>query len=298
MSLIIDFFREHLFWIIFILASVLLIYIYTILDSSTKLKIRRFFSGKTLVMMVFALVWFVWHNNTKIIELKESTFTMSVIGLLILVGYNFIGGLKYESQQIQCANGFHGSYSRPPKEIKGFLIYAIDSFNAGGLSWDYAGRILVLRKETVQFCDEGSVSCARPTPCNTKLFDLEPDVKEYIDNNKFLKGKNKQVFYGWFDDLEQIDFDYEYLSKLNKLDSEEADIFAKLKKEFSVENPKVSTLFWAYKNLCKATNKQTEWYDATVETTEKGVEHQKRVKDAYVEKGLRPNEMQTGGEEY
>lgn len=296
MAVIIDFIRQNLFWILFVLGVGILLYVFTKLEHSTKLSIKKFFSGKVLTATVIVVLWFIWYKRGGSMVVQNANFWMPMIALTLVAGYNFIGGLKYETQHIVCGNGFHGSYSKPPRNINGFLIFAIDSFNAGGLSWDYAGRILVLREETVEFCDEGAVSIARPTPCNTWAYDLEPEVKEFIENNKFLKGRSKQVFYGWFDNLEKVDFEFE---KLGELEHEKnKGMFAMLKKELGVDNPKVSKLFWLYKNQCKALNKQTEQYDATVEAVEKGVEHHKRIKDAYVEKQTKPNDMQTGHEEY
>lgn len=295
MAVIIDFFKENIFWFLFAIVTTAIIFIYTRLDTSAKLSIKKFFSPKMTTAFIIAIIWLIWSRNGGVTTIKVANLWIPIISLVIMVGYNFIGGLRYESQQIICANGVHGSYSRPPYRVNGFFIYALDSFNAGGLSWDFAGRILVLREETVQFMDEGSVSISRPTVCNTWAYDLEPELKEFVENNKFLKGRNKPVFYGWFDDLEQIDWNFEHLNNLSK---DDGDAFELIKKEFSISNPKISTLFWSYKSLCKAINKQTEHYDATIESVEKGVEHNKRVKDAYIEKGGGVNEMQTGHEEY
>ena len=183
MAMIIDFFKEHLFWIIFFIAGAFLFFIYSRLDQATKNTIKKFFSGKTLTFTILIIVWIIWHNTGDVMTIKNSTFFMPLLSLAIIAGINFIGGLRYETPQIICANGFHGSYSKPPARINGFLLFAIDSFNAGGLSWDYASRILVLREETVEFCDQGAISIAKPTPCNTWAYDLEPEIKEYIENN-------------------------------------------------------------------------------------------------------------------
>ncbi len=298
MSAIIDFFKEHYFWILFFLISLIAILIYSKLDLSSKARLKKLFSGKVLVAIIFILGWILWAKEGQINEIKDAHRWMPIIGLALIAGYNFVGGLRYESQQLHCANGLHFSYAKPPIRVNGFLIFAGDSFCAGSFEWRYAKRIIVLREETVQFTDEGAVTIARPAPTNTWAYDLEAEVKERIENDKYLKGRNKIVYYGWFDDLEIIDYSIEKLAELEELDKDDSTVYAKLKKEFGVDNPKISKLYWLYRNQCKATNKQTEQYDATIEAVEKGVEHHKRVKDAYIEKQDKSQQLDTGGEEY
>jgi len=294
---IMDFIRNNYLYMLIALAGGILIYAYIKADASTKRKIKKIFSGKVLFAVIFGGLWWIWYKTGDSVTISDANRWMPVILLVVVAGYNFFGLLRYQSQQIVCANGFHGSYSKPPRRINGFLIFAIDSFNAGGLSWDYAGRILVLREETTELCDEGAVSIARPTILNTGSYELDPEVSVFINNDRFFKGR-KDVYYGWFDDLETLDYTYEQLAKLDGLKGEDKQIYELLKKEFGVSNPKISTLYWLYKNQCKSVNKQTEQYDSTVEAVEKGVEHNKRVKDAYVGKADYPSKMEGHEENY
>jgi len=292
-----DFNFEELFvkywWVFLIILIGILLYIYSKLDAYTKIKLKKIFNKKTILIIVFFGGWYLWYKYGETMTIANANHWMPIFLLLVLAGYNYIGNLKYNTQQIVCVNGFHGCYSKPPRRKNGFLIFAIDSFNYGGLSWDYAGRVLVVREETVELCDEGAVCLASPTFASK--YELDPEVEYFIDNDKFLKGGNKSVYYGWFDDLNRIDYDFEQLEILKK---EGSEIYGLLKKELGVDNPKVSTLYWVYRNVCKAVNKQTEYYDSTVEAVEKGVEHHKRVKDAYVERDDRTQQKMEGHEEY
>jgi hypothetical protein len=297
MAIVIDFLKDNLFWIFFILIAIVLLFIYSKLSYSSKLKIKNILSGKALTIFLLLLVWVVWHNRGGMTTMKSSSFYMPMIFLFLGLVMNYVGGLKYQTQQIQCANGFHGSFSKPPARVNGFLIFAIDSFNAGGISYDFASRILVLREETTEFCDAGAISIARPRQCNTWSYDLEPEIKEFIENNKYLKGRNKPVFYGYFDDIKKVDYDFQQLKELDDQDKSK-EIFMKIKKEFGVENPKVSTLFWSYKNLCKALNKITEQFDSTIDNVEKGVEHGRRIRNSYVDSPPQTHDVKSGGEDY
>jgi hypothetical protein len=279
MDSVINFVSEY--WYIFIVAGIIiLLYFYSKASLYTKSRIKKVFSGKTLFVLVVIIIWYIWYRMGSIESVNVANRWMPILLLLFLAGYNYIGVLRYETQQVLCYN-FHGCYSKPPVLINGFLIFAIDSFNSGGISWDYAQRILVLREETTQLLDRGAISIARPKFCS--IYELPDDVKSVIENDKYLKSGKKQVYYGWFNDLEEEDWKLSDLKKLAEEKNDPKHIYNMLKKELEVDNPKVSTLYWLYRNECKARGKQTEQYDATVESVEKHVEHTKRVKDAYVD---------------
>ena len=274
-----NFFKDY--WYVFVgLMAIFLFWFYTKkVDITTKNSLKKVFSKKILIVISFIGVWYIWYKTGGSIDIAQANWWMPFIGLIILACANFVGVLRYQSQQIICANGFHGSYCDPPTCINGFLIFAIDSFNAGGLSWKYAGRILILREETTEFCDTGAISIAKPD--YSYDYELDPDVKNFINNDAHFKGKGKKMFYGWFDDISRIDYDLEQLNKLNKLEGEDKEIYDLLKVEFGVKNPKISKLYWLYKNECKASNKQTEQYDATIVGIDKFADHTRRIKDTY-----------------
>jgi hypothetical protein len=273
-----EFLTEY-WYIVAIIVIIFLIYIWMkVLDNHTKYQLRKFFSGKTLIFIAIVVGWYFWAKMDDIVSINQAHRWMPIIILLLMSSYYFIGSLRYETKgQLKTPN-FHGSYKNAPYRVNGFLIYGIDTFDTGGLSWDYAKRIAIIREETCELMDEGSVSIANMG--HISKYELPEELREFITKNKFLKKATDEVYYGWFDSIEEVDWEF---SQLKKLEEEKKinGIYTMLKKELEVSNPKVSTLYWLYKNQSKSVNKQTEWYDATVESTEKGVEHQKRVKDAY-----------------
>lgn len=275
-----DLMREF-WWFFAILVGSILTWIYVKKFSpSTKAKLKEVFTKKRLFLMAYFGIWYLWYKSGGNTTIQNSTWWMPILGLIFLAGNNFIGQLRYETQQIVCANGFHGSYSEPPLNVNGFIIFAIDTFNCYGLSWNFAKRILILREETVALCDRGAVSIARPDYIYD--YELDPDVRNFISNDKFFKGRGKKIYYGWFNSLDRIDYKFEQLSKLEKSKkTEEGEVYELLKKEFGIKNPKISKLYWLYRNECKASNKQTEQYDATVIGIEKQAEHTRRIKTAY-----------------
>ena len=228
-----------------------------------------------------AIGWWAWNKFGGMVEVSSANRWMPIIALLILAGSQWIGALRYQTQQIICPN-FHGSYSKHPINYKGFYIFAIDSFNAGGISWDFANRILVLREETVQFYPRGAVSIAQPK--QVLVQELGDEIELLIKDDKFLKKASREVYYGWFDDLNEVDYDFEQLKELAGKKENPNHIYNLLKEELDVDNPKVSTLLWLYRNENKARSKQTEQFDSTVENLEKGGEHTKAMKDIYSEK--------------
>ena len=248
-------------------------------DYYTKRQIRETLSGKTLFIVVFIITWVLWHRYGDMITMKQSSFWMPVIFLGVGLIASYMGLLKYETRQVLCRN-YHGSFNPDPLRVNGFLIFSIGSFNAGGLSMNRANEILVIREETGEIFDKGFVSIARVSP--TSRYDLDPDVKHVIENTSYLKPAKNKVFYGWFDDIDKIDWTEQQLEKF--AENKESDVvFNFLKKEIGVDNPSIKEMFRLYRNTNKGYNKQSEVLDSTVETVEKGVEHHKRIKDAYVQ---------------
>ena len=266
------------YWYVFVLIAVaILLYIYTKLDAYTKKQITKILNKKTLIFIGLGLGWYLWNRYGSEVTISNANRWMPMIILFYFLTTQFLEALKYQTPQLITPN-FHGSFSKAPYEVDGFLIFAIDTINAGGLSLDHAKRIAVIRKETCELFARGGVSLANMGFCSK--YELTNDVKQFIENNKYLKGAQEQIYYGWFDDLNRVDWDFEKLKDLEESDKAK-EIYRKLKKELNVENPKVSTLYWLFRNTCKAHNKQTDILDGAVESIEKGVEHHKRVKDAY-----------------
>ena len=281
-------------WVLLIVILIILIVIYFKQDSYTRAKIRKFFSGPILSLLLLLLVWFIIAKYGPIIEIKLAHMMMPIIILVGLCVVIFLGTLRYWSPQFITPN-FHGSYSSAwPIEVNGFLIYGIDSFNAGGLCIDNAKRVAVVRKETAELFIRGSVSIASMSKVHP--YSLPDEVVEEIQRNKHLKDA-KEFYYGWFDDLNQTDWTFKQLRRLSDEKSKIGKLFNMLKKELKVDNPKISTLFFTYMNQSKAYNKLKEYYNMTIDNTDTGVEQMKRIRDAYLPSDTPPQRMDKGSEE-
>ena len=216
---------------------------------------------------------------------------MSFFFLFWIVGYNFVGRLQYKSQQLITPN-CRGSYAYV-RYIEGYYVFAIDGFTSDVLNWNWASRLVILREETVQFFDQGAVSIARVGQVSEHSVD--PEINSAIETDNYFKTGKKQIFYGWFDDVELIDWKFSKLKDLEKSKLSPDNPFELLKKELKIDNPKVSKLLWLYKNQNKAVNVQTEHFDSTIESGEKYYEHDKRMKGKYEEKSQTPSSKE---EEY
>jgi len=282
-------------WVIVLIAGLILFYIYNRLDAYTKKQISKVLNKRNIFIVGFILIWYFWNKYGEFVTISKANEWMPILALIVVAGTQFVEGLRNQTQQFITPN-FHGSFAKPPKYVNGFYIFAIDSFNAGGISWDFAKRIAVVREETVELFVEGALSIANMGVVSK--YELDDDVRQFIENNKFFKGASQEVYYGWFDSLEKVDWEFQKLKQLAGAKEYEGKphIYNLLKQELGVKNPKVTTLFWLYKNQCKATSKQTEQFDATVETVEKGVEHAKRVREGYVDE--KKQKTVEGGEEY
>jgi len=201
--------------LIIIIIAVFLIY--RKLDVYTQLQLKKIFSGRNLAIIFFIGGWWLWAKSGEDVTISTATRWMPIFGLLVLAGSQWIGALRYETQQVVTPN-FHGSYSKSPIRYNGFYIFAIDSFNAGGLSWDFAKRILIVREETVQFFDRGAVSIAKPT--RVSGYELGDEIMNMIRDDKFLKTGMNEIYYGWFDDLNRVDYDFAQLKQLKEYKKE------------------------------------------------------------------------------
>jgi len=278
-------------WIFLILGIIILFFIWGKLDNYTRIKLAKIFNKKVILILVFAGVWYYWHKTGGSVTIQVSTFWMPIFFLFWIVGYNFIGRLQYKSQQLITPN-FHGSYAYV-RYIEGYYVFAIDGFTSDILNWNWASRLVILREETVQFFDQGAVSIARVGQVSEHSVD--PEINSAIETDNYFKTGKKQIFYGWFDDVELIDWKFSKLKDLEKSKLRPDNPIELLKKELKIDNPKVSKLLWLYKNQNKAVNVQTEHFDSTIESGEKYYEHDKRMKGKYEEKSQTPSSKE---EEY
>jgi len=278
MALIGDFISTY--WYIFVLIGVISFFlIYRKLDYGTKIQLKKIFNKKVIFVIIVIGVWYYWHKTGGTTVIRYSTFWMPILLLCLLVGYNFIGKLQYRSQQLITPN-FHGSYAYARK-IGAYYIFAIDGFTSDIFNWFWGSRIVIIREETVQFTEEGAISIARVG--QTSIYAIENSLKEEIESNSYFKSGTKEIYFGWFDDLAHEDWKLSQLKELAELKRDRKNIYNMIKETLDVDNPKVSDLFFAYKNVNKLVNKQTEDYDATVESGEKWYEHNKRMKGKYEE---------------
>lgn len=282
----------HYWWTWTILIIIIAFWIYSSkLSPYQRYSLSKIFTKGRLLIIGMLLGWFIWVKVGGSSTVKDAHRWMPIIVLLVIAGSNYVGKLKYDSKQAQFINK-HASFTRV-WEMDGFLIINGGAFNAGGIAWDYANEVYVIRKETWEFLEEGGMSIASVSPASK--YDIPDSIWKFCEKNTFLKGavKNQKIYYGWFDDVEQVDYDLKQLKDFD--DAKAKHLYGLLKKELGVENPKVETLLWLYKNQCKATGKQTEVLDSAVETAEKGAEHHKRMKDTYV--GKEENYKHEGAEE-
>lgn len=288
-SIISDFSHRY-WWVLLIIAGLLLFWFWTKLDLSTRRRLQRIFSIRVIAIIVFFASWYFWNRYGGLTTTSSAHRWMPIFALIVMAGLNYMGKLRYDTQQIICANGFHGSYSKPPKLINGFLIFALDSFNAGGLAWDFASRVLVVKEETTELFNEGAVSLASPTQVD--IHDLDMDVKSIIENDRFLKStlEAKPVFYGWFDDINEVDWTPEQLKQLEKnknSDSYDAEIYNFLKKELGISNPSIIDLFRRYRNVCADYNKLLENFKRVIKGEDRLADFSKRQKDIWGERQYR-----------
>jgi len=265
-------------WALGIIVAGFIIWHY--LPNWIKFKVQKIFTSPAFYIILFIIIWIFWATRRNIVEVNQANFWMPVLGLFILFVYSTYGMLQYKTNQVITPN-FHGSYSKVWEDPEaGLVILNIGAVNYG-VNLPVAWKILVVRKETFELLQDSAISIARVAPVS--IYDLPPSTKKLIESNLWLKPAKRHIYYGWFDDINQIDWDFDNWESLKKYEEwkESPKLYNLIKKELDVDNPKISTLYWQFKNLAKAANKQTEYYDATVEAVEKGVEHAQRVRMAY-----------------
>ena len=265
------------YWYILVLVFVIiLLVIYSKQDDKTKHKINRVvFAPLTMGFFFLIILWIVMAKFGPIFtSVKLSTILIPPLLFAILWGYTWIQTLKYKTPQFVCPNA-HGSYSsRWPIKKDGFLIFGIDSIDAEGVKLSDAQRIFIVREETAEQFLEGAVSIANLS--KTMIDGLPHEVKEEILNNKFLREAKEEIYYGWFDDINHVDWSFNQLRQLADEKSNIKVVFNMLKKEFKTNNPKISTLLSAYINKCKDYNKLKEFFNSNIEGTDTALEHYKR----------------------
>lgn len=269
------------YWYVFVLlAGLLIFWFYSKLDYVTKRNLRQFMSGGRLAIILYAIIWVVWWKKGSMLSTSTAHFYMPLIGLVVLIGYHYMGSLRYRTRQVICAN-YHGSFGPDPIRINGFLIFSIGSFNAGGLSWSEAQEILIIREETGEMFDKGFVSIARVSPAS--IYEQDADVKHTIENTPYLKRAVSKIYYGWFDDINAIDWSEEQLQAFQQ-NKRQDELYSFLKLELGINNPSIKEMVRLYRNMAKAYNKLLENYDSTIEGIEKYAEHNQRIRNAYVDK--------------
>lgn len=283
-------------YIVAIIFLIFFIWIFTKQDTRTKQRIKKFMTGPFLMIFFVGIVWFIIAHFGPIINIKLAHFMMP---MLILVGvciYILIMSLKYKTPQFLALN-MHGSYSSlyPLKSDDGFLIFGLDSIDADGLHLDGADRVAVVREETAELLLRGAVSLSNMS--RVDLYDLTPDVVAKIRGNKHLKDA-KEFYYGWFDNINKVDWDFAQLRKLQGEKSQAGKLFNLIKTELKVTNPKVSTLYWSYMNLSKLYNKLEDYFKMNIDNTDTGVEHIRRIRESFEPPRDQGYSMDKGSEEH
>lgn len=220
---------------------------------------------------------------------KANTYLL--VGFLLWFIYrNFIGNARYHTPQIICKNGFHGSVSSPPIfTYDGFAIFNIGSI-LWGVELPFGDKTLVTRIETVRQLGAGNKAnyfCIA-SPSRRDITKLTPDCKVEVKNNFWLN--KDEVFYGWFDDVEEIKFPEELLEEISKMKNDE--FFGEL---FNVKNPKVEDLLRAFENLSASYNKLQEQHDKATESIEDYDEHIRRRTQSWGRIKSKPEVVEGGG---
>ncbi len=285
---------QNYLYIFLILGALLCLWIYSKQDIYTRTKIKKICNKKNLLIVGFVVGWLLWSHYGGSEVVKNSSRWMPVVFLMYLLSTQFFEALRYHSQQFISPN-FHGSFARPPFEINGYYIFAIDSFNASGLAWDYAKRIVVVRKETCSLFLHGALSLSKLDLVDKD--DLEKPIRVFIENNKFFKTGQENIYFGFFDDIEQVNWKFKQLKKLAELNKDPENIYNMLKKVLKVENPDIKTLMDAYQGQCKVSNTVAKQFGTATKVIEDGGEHNKVMREIYTEKP-KPKEIPEGSEEY
>ncbi len=312
-----DYINEHRVLFIFILISLLSVIFYFAFwkraDSYTKRNFKKFFSGTKLTLVIFFSSFFLlrWAYPNATTKIHLTTFWFPMIGAVCLIIVLEISQLRYQTRQIIAPN-FHGCFATYD-EINGFIIFPIGSVIIFDIIL-WTNKVLVARKETVSNLGElgGAVTIARVSPISE--YELDDDVKRFIEKTKHYPSKNLsgKLFYGFFDDIQELDWTEEQLKlleqeatletkeqkqelyeKLEKNDlierlidlkeilKKETNLYLMLKKELNIDNPSIIDLYKMYKNACMSKSKLKEEFHSTVEVSEEGAEHRKIMESAY-----------------
>jgi len=266
------------YWYVFLILFLTIFYfaIWKSLDAYTKRRVINLFSGVKLFVILIVIIWVFWHRYGRTISVKQSDPLMLFVILIFSIIYLGLYNVRYHSKQVLTPT-LHGSYFQR-HEKNGFYIFGVGSLSYG-VQLELPQELLILRKETVADMREGgSISIARPFPVS--IYDLPRSVREYILGVPALKRASNRISYGWFDDINQVEWTKEQLATLAE-DHDDKIIYNFLKKQLGVQNPTIKLLFQMWLDSCKEANKTGEVLDSVVEVVEKGVEHDRRVKERY-----------------
>ena len=285
------------YWYIWlILVTALLVWLWFFkLDYHTKKAIGSLFNRKNLLILVFAVLYYIWwqfggtYNNLKIAHMWMPKFA-----LILMIGNLVFYLFKYKSQMIITPN-MSGCFAMNPIRKDGFVVFGVDAINILGDIGTYPERLFVMREETIERFERGAVSIARLSPID--IMQLPPSICSDILNNKYYGNKKaiQNVFYGWFDNIKNIDWSEEDLKKLSNFKNIDEE-FGLLKTYLGIKNPSVSEIMRILLNVSAGYNKHNQVFMNVIKDTEEGAEHFRRIKQAITDK-KEPQENVEGYEE-
>jgi hypothetical protein len=290
---IVEFFKSIPLWVYILVIGTVVIYVWYKLPYMLKLQVKKIFSSKIFIPIIFAFAWWYWYSRENIISMNQSNWWMPVIALGILVIINAMGNLRYHSKQIVTPN-FHGSFTKV-LWVNGFVILNIGGFDAFGVSIPMAQEILVVREETFEQMENGALSVARVSPVEVQELDFE--VQKVINRHIFLRNKKNNVWYGWYDDINRVDFEDYQLERYEQLKNGK-ELYDMLKQEYSLRLPSPLEIWRMLRDLRKSYSVSQEEMMNIIKTRDDGAEYYKRQKDIYKEKPEPRERMEGGYEEY
>jgi hypothetical protein len=149
-------------------------------------------------IIVVACIWILWLKfipEALFLNIHKANFIMPIIIMIGITSSMFLQKLRYDSPQFKAQN-FSGSFAKPPKEIDGFWIFAIDGIKAKDLYLPRANRIAIVRKKTSQLMEEGAVSFEHMK--KTTEFRIPKNVRQAILSDPDLKYGIKNIYIGVF----------------------------------------------------------------------------------------------------
>jgi hypothetical protein len=273
------------YWILFLfLFAIICFFIYQKLSPSTKSSLKNFFSGGRFPMIAVVSVWLVWWKlpDAVFLNTHKAHIIMPIIVMVCITSSMFLQKLRYDSPQFKAPN-FSGSFAKPPKEIDGFWIFAIDGIKAKGLCLPRAKRIAIVRKEPSQLMIEGAVTTAYMR--EIKELDIPPNVRQAILSDPDLKHAIQKSYIGFFQDMEESEIELleAKLKELEELKNQKnpkyKGVYAMLKKELKVDSPSVEVMFYLWKNTNRAYNSLERDFNNVTRNIENRHEHKRNIND-------------------